>query len=136
MTIHPSAASPPRSDASSTEQTIESPQADDPGATTGAILDLLGDEYARELLAAIAEEPLCAQKLVERTDMSRVTVYRRLNRLEEIGFVESAITLDPDGHHYERKRLVVDAVTVSFDGDGITTAFRNVASGEGSEPNH
>jgi hypothetical protein len=53
-----------------------------------AVLDLLEDEYTRRILEALAEEPRPARELIEATDASRATVYRRLNSLQDHGLVE------------------------------------------------
>ena len=53
----------------------------DPTAT----LTLLSDEHAREILEVLGDKPLPAREIFERLDMSRATVYRRLERLESAG---------------------------------------------------
>ena len=70
------------------------------------VFHLLGDDYAREILAA-AEEPVTAKDLSDATDASLTTVYRRLSALKEHGLVEERSTVDPDASH---KREFVTAV--------------------------
>lgn len=62
---------------------------------------LLGDDYARTILAALSHEPMTATELGTQCEMSVATVYRRLESLEQCGLAASRTTVDPDGHHHE-----------------------------------
>jgi predicted transcriptional regulator len=86
---------------------------------TETILDLLGDEYTRELLEALGEQPLIGRELQERTGMSRATVYRRLDELQDAGLVESTMRVRSGGHHCKQFRLVVDEIDFSLGEDGF-----------------
>jgi DNA-binding transcriptional ArsR family regulator len=92
-----------------------------PDVATGESIDpdellaVLGDDYARRIVAALGDESLPARAIVDRLDASRPTVYRRLNRLEDAGVVASAMDYDPDGHHRRRFRVALDGLTLSFD---------------------
>jgi DNA-binding transcriptional ArsR family regulator len=83
------------------------------------VVSLLSDEYAREVLRVLVAEPLSARDLVDRLDMSRATVYRRLDRLESAGVLESSLRIDPEGHHRKRYRVVVDRLQLSVETDGL-----------------
>lgn len=85
------------------------------------LLSLLGDEYTRAVLEAIAETPLSGGDIVERTGFSKATVYRRLDRLEDAGLVTAETVFDPDGHHRERFELGFVGATCQFGPDGIET---------------
>ncbi|EMA58228.1 ArsR/SmtB family transcription factor [Halorubrum lipolyticum] len=76
--------------------------------------ELLEDEYARSILAETSREPLSAQELVDRCDASPPTVYRRINRLQELDMVEEEQELDPDGHHYRQFSARLERVTVEL----------------------
>ncbi|GAB3678505.1 ArsR/SmtB family transcription factor [Halopiger thermotolerans] len=84
-----------------------------------ATLALLGDDYAQEILAVLVDGPATAKELTATCPGSRVTIYRRLNRLEEAGLVETEIRIRSDGNHCERYRLAVDEITVSITEDGF-----------------
>lgn len=86
---------------------------------TDAVLDLLSDEYARQVLEALCDRPAAAPTLAESMAASRATVYRRLNDLEAAGLVEATVAVDPDGHHRKRYHLVVDGLQLRFGGSGI-----------------
>jgi len=85
------------------------------------LLSLLGDEYARAVLEAIAQTPRPGREIVEETGFSKATVYRRLDRLEAAGLVASETVFDPDGHHRERFRATIEEATCRFGPDGIET---------------
>lgn len=90
---------------------------DDP--TTAELLDLFGDEYTRRVFEAIAEQPRSARGVVNVADVSRPTVYRRLNDLRDAGLVRTELVLSEDGHHRERFEAVAGSLSVSLEGDGI-----------------
>jgi DNA-binding HxlR family transcriptional regulator len=83
------------------------------------VLELLGDEYACRILTALDAEPLPAVDLVERCDASRSTVYRRLDRLEAVGLVETSLRPERDGHHRTVFHLVVDEIRLRVGADGV-----------------
>ncbi len=85
-----------------------------------AMLSLMSDEYARDILNVLGEQPLAARELVDRLDASRATVYRRLDRLESAGVVESAMSIHPEGHHRKQFRVAVDRVRLTVGADGVT----------------
>ncbi|MXR52291.1 MarR family transcriptional regulator [Halovenus sp. WSH3] len=87
------------------------------------LLSLLGDEYARAILEAIAGSPQAGRDIVDATGFSKATVYRRLDRLEEAGLVASETVFDPDGHHRERFRATFEGATCRFGPDGIETVI-------------
>jgi len=92
---------------------------DRPTVDTKEVLSLLSDEYALEMLNVLVEESLSARTLSERLDMSRATVYRRLDRLESAGVIQSSLAVDPQGHHRKQFSVVVDRLQVMFRSDGV-----------------
>lgn len=76
-------------------------------------LDLLTDEYARDILTVLAAGPQTGRDLIDACGASRSTVYRRVNRLEDAGLVASRFTFDPDGHHRKEFRLVRDRLSIT-----------------------
>lgn len=84
-----------------------------------ALVELLNDEYAPDILARIHEEPKGARTLAEECDASRPTVYRRLNRLREAGVVDEEMRYDEDGHHHKAFRLVADAAELRLAESGF-----------------
>jgi len=92
---------------------------DDPVEPTPAdLFALLADEHAREILAAVVEDPKSARAIVADCDCSRPTVYRRLERLSAVGLVAIDRSIDPDGHHRKLFRSRLDGLRVDLRADG------------------
>lgn len=89
------------------------------------ILQLLADSYARQILQRLAESPQSAATLAEQLDCSRATVYRRLNRLEQVGLVTSDLMIDADGHHRRTYATCTEALTVSVCSEGIEAEIQS-----------
>ncbi|MFQ3476318.1 winged helix-turn-helix transcriptional regulator [Halonotius sp. F2-221B] len=104
---------PPSHDEAAGEESVDPEQ----------LLRLLGDEYTRAVVDALGGESLPAREIAARADISRPTVYRRLDRLETAGVVEPTMTVDPDGHHRQAFELTIDGFDIHL---GDTAA----ASGE------
>jgi DNA-binding transcriptional ArsR family regulator len=82
-------------------------------------LELLGDDYTRRILNALIDEPRTGREIMDATDISKPTVYRRLQRLEDAGLVAAEQRIDLDGHHCKQFRAVVETIDFEFDENGI-----------------
>jgi len=91
-------------------------------------LDLLDDEYTREILVALYRGPQRGRELTATCGASRSTVYRRLDRLQAAGFVTTETVVDPDGHHCDAYRLARDQLTVRIDVDGLTVTVQSTGA--------
>lgn len=92
---------------------------DQPDDTTDQLC-LLNDSHARDIIAVLARGPECGRDLAKACDISRATVYRRLNRLEAAGFVTSEMCPDPNGHHRKEFHLIRDRLRVEITDGSIT----------------
>ncbi|MFC7074775.1 ArsR/SmtB family transcription factor [Halovenus rubra] len=90
-----------------------------------SLLELLGDEYTQQVLAALGDNSLTGSELIDCTGVSKATAYRRLDDLQDAGIVESALHIDPGGHHCEQYRLAVDELAISFGPDGFDVTIDN-----------
>ncbi|MFC7097638.1 ArsR/SmtB family transcription factor [Halobaculum marinum] len=86
------------------------------------VLDLLGDEYARAILAAVTTDAMSASELGSHCGMSVSTVYRRAESLVERDLLAERVRIDADGHHESVYEPTVEALRVeiqdgSFDVD-------------------
>jgi DNA-binding transcriptional ArsR family regulator len=97
----------------------EEPQ---PSADPEEVLSLLSDDYARDILLATREEAVPARELADQLDVSRATVYRRLNRLQDAGLVDTSLAIHSDGHHRKQFQATVDEVSLSFEDGAVTVA--------------
>jgi DNA-binding transcriptional ArsR family regulator len=112
----------PNDDRRSEEPTPDSDGDCGPSATQ--LVDLLGDEYTRQVLETIADEPMGGREIAETTSISRPTVYRRLNRLEEAGLVETGMELCPNGNHHKQFQAVLEMASFQLDGGELTASVR------------
>jgi DNA-binding HxlR family transcriptional regulator len=92
---------------------------------------LLTDEFVRDILDVLGDGPKRGRDLAAACDASRSTIYRRINRLEDVGLVTAETTVDPDGHHCKEFRLVRDQLTVSVEDGSITVRARPSSTGSG-----
>ena len=79
------------------------------------LLDTIGDEKARDVLAAVSEEPRSARELGESLDMSLPTVYRRIETLEENDLVRSETYVAEDGNHYDVYESNFDSTVIRLE---------------------
>lgn len=104
---------------------------DDPTVSADQLVELLGDEYTRQVLETIADEPMGGREIAEATSISRPTVYRRLNRLQELGLVETSMMLCTDGNHHKQFRAVLETANLQLDGSGLTASVQTEGSTAG-----
>lgn len=76
--------------------------------------ELLEDEYARSILAETSVEPMSAEKLADRCDASPPTIYRRINRLQDLNMIDEEQVPSPDGNHYRRFSARLEQVTIEL----------------------
>jgi len=86
---------------------------EDPGLD--AVLDVLSDEYAREILAATSVKPMSAQQLAEACEMSEPTVYRRIERLREHDLLGERTEIRDDGNHHSVYTATLSELSVELD---------------------
>ncbi len=96
------------------------------------LLELLGDEYTRCVLQAVADQPRTGREIIDATDVSKPTVYRRLDRLEDAGLVETTQRLDPDGHHCKQFHAVISGLDLEFGQDGVCVSVQTGAQPDGT----
>ena len=99
-------------------------ESSDPAPSADELFDLLGDEYTRRVFEAVSETPRGGREIAEVTGVSRATVYRRLNDLEDAGLVASELAIADDGNHHERYEAVAESLSVGLDGGRIDAAVQ------------
>ena len=81
----------------------------------GELLDVLSDEYAREILAATSIKPMSAQQLADECEMSKPTVYRRVERLQGHGLLEEQTKIRTSNNHYSVYTATLSEVSIELD---------------------
>lgn len=89
------------------------------------ILDTIGDEHARHILAELSGRPQSAKELAEELELSEPTVYRRLKILQDHDLVVSQTLVADDGNHYEQYECNFNSTVISLsDADYDVKIFR------------
>jgi len=81
------------------------------------ILNTIGDEHARLILAAISEQPQSAMDLADELDMSKATIYRRIEMLQEHDLIKDQTLVADDGNHYKVFKCNFNSTVISLEGD-------------------
>jgi predicted transcriptional regulator len=100
--------------------------------STDELLELLDAAYTRPILEAIRTEAKPARAIAEACGASRPTVYRRLNRLQEAGLVDTDLACDADGHHRTVFEAAFDSLTIGFTDDGLSVKATGSDVGSGA----
>lgn len=104
--------------------------------SAGAVLDHLGDDVSRSVLAACASDARSVGELAELCDVSEATIYRRLNRLMSAGLLDEHTRIDSravsGGKEYT---TAVERIDVSLGSDGIEVRTDDIsATNDGDVP--
>ena len=94
----------------------------------GELLDLLSDEYARDILAAASEKPMSAKELAEQCDMSEPTVYRRITLLREHDLVEERTKIETGGNDYGLYATTLSGFSLRLDAGSFESAVERTAT--------
>ena len=81
------------------------------------ILNTIGDQHARRVLAAISQTPKSAKDLAEEVDLSLPTVYRRIEMLKEYDLVKDRTLVAEDGNHYKVYESNFESTVISLQDD-------------------
>ncbi len=81
------------------------------------ILNTIGDQHARRVLAAISQDPKSAKDLAEEVDLSLPTVYRRIEMLQEYELVKDRTLVAEDGNHYKVYESNFESTVISLQDD-------------------
>lgn len=87
------------------------------------LLSVLDDEYARTILMETDQRPMSAKHLAEACDASLPTIYRRIDRLSELGLVTERPEFGDDGRHYSVYEATLDQVVIDLDDGELTVSM-------------
>lgn len=85
------------------------------------IIDTIGDQPARTVLAALNHEPQSAKELADSHDLSLATVYRRIEILEQHDLIEHETVIGKDGNHYKIYRSNLDSLIIRLEDGSYDT---------------
>jgi len=81
------------------------------------IMDTIGDEHARRILAAISQQSRSAKELAETCEMSLPTVYRRIELLAAHDLITEETMVAEDGNHYKVYETNFESTVISLEGE-------------------
>lgn len=83
------------------------------------VFDVLGSEEVRKILALTNVSPKSAQELANHLDISRPTVYRRVNTCQEYDLLREDTELDEEGNHRKVYHASLERITFELDDAGF-----------------
>ncbi|KTG07814.1 hypothetical protein AUR64_01940 [Haloprofundus marisrubri] len=102
----------------------------DSPVASAALLDVLGDECSRAILAAAGRESMTAKELTNSCDVSPATVYRRINTLLDHGLLEESIEFGANSGRQKVYKTTFSHVDIDLSDDGfdVTSHDQNGSS--------
>ncbi len=90
-----------------------------------ALLDTLGNRASRVILAEAAGEPVTVDDLLGVCEVSRTTIYRRVNELVDLGLLEESVAFAEGTHQQRRLRTASDEIALHIGPDGFEAQIRS-----------
>lgn len=87
------------------------------------VFDVFGDRLARRILVLASERPVSADDLSEQLDVSRPTIYRRVNALIDYDLLNEQQRLDADGNHYQTVETTLKQVVFEIEDGGYNVSL-------------
>lgn len=78
------------------------------------VVELLDDEFAREILAFTSTEPMTVTEISDRSEAAPSTLYRRVERLQEAELLVEQSRIRSDGHHDTVYAAALEHVQISL----------------------
>ena len=78
------------------------------------VLNILGDYYARQILAYLSQQPMLVEEIAAQCEGSESTIYDRIDQLRSMGLVSEHLQIDPKGHHRKQYETILKSVHVTF----------------------
>ena len=85
------------------------------GHPADELLDLLGEERVRQILAATSRDPLSAKELGEECDVALSTIYRRVEDMVANDLLVEQTQIENDESHHSVYEANVDHVDVDIE---------------------
>jgi predicted transcriptional regulator len=92
------------------------------------LLDTLGNEHARAVLATVSDGPCSVEEITNRIDASQPTVYRQVDSLCSLGLLTEGRGYE-DGTHYQTYEATLESVEVHLGVNGFELGFLGVEDG-------
>ncbi|MFA9517318.1 ArsR/SmtB family transcription factor [Halopenitus sp. H-Gu1] len=99
-----------------------------PDDSSAELLELLGQERVRQILAATSREPISAKALSDECDVARSTIYRRAEVMVTHDLLVERTRIESDGSHHSVYEANIDHLDVDID-DGTIDVSVHVREG-------
>ena len=83
--------------------------------TDDELLELLGQERVRQVLAATSREPMSVKELSDECDVALSTIYRRVEEMVDYDLLVERTQIEPDGSHHSVFAANIDHLDVDID---------------------
>ena len=83
------------------------------------LLELLGQERVRQILAATSREPMSAKALSSECEVARSTIYRRVEDMLDSDLLVERTRIESDGSHHSVYEANVDHLDVDIEDGAI-----------------
>ncbi len=100
----------PSSSVPSRQADSEATTIDDPSI----LLAVLVDEHAQEILSATSRSSLSADELESTCGLSQSTIYRKIDRLVELGLLNEQFRVSTEGRHRREFQANIDRVQLVY----------------------
>ncbi|SDM63025.1 Helix-turn-helix domain-containing protein [Halogranum gelatinilyticum] len=87
---------------------------------TAPLLDVLGDDVAREILRLGNGQVMTVETLAEHCNVSEATVYRRLRQLHDLGLVEKCAQFEAGVVTQGAYRTTMDSLAIRMTENGLS----------------
>ncbi|KTG11579.1 ArsR family transcriptional regulator [Haloprofundus marisrubri] len=94
--------------------------------TLGEVLDILSDEYARDILAATSIKPMSAQQLADECEMSKPTVYRRVEQLRAHRLLDEQTKIRTKNNHYSVYTATLSEFSLQLDAGSFESSIARI----------
>ena len=86
---------------------------------TEGTLEVMSNKYSRDLLRVTQTIPKPAFKIAEETKIPISTVYRRIQKLQDVGLIRSSGEITLEGKRHSRYQSKVKAISAKIAGEFI-----------------
>lgn len=82
------------------------------------VFDVFGDALARKILVLASDRPVSAEDLASQLEVSKPTIYRRVNALIDYDLLQERQEIDIEGNHYQSYETTLRRVTYEINDGG------------------
>lgn len=94
-----------------------------PELEPAAVFEVLANRGCRAVLGAVGTEPLTAGEIASRVDAPMSSIYRHLDALTGIGFLEESVRINPHGRNQNQYTRTLSEFCVSLGEDFAISPF-------------